>query len=74
MMQHGARGATDRTGLTVGLWVACIVRALAKKQLAAPGSCWLPRGGVAVGAEIARALEAPLDIVRARLPRVAEQG
>jgi putative phosphoribosyl transferase len=43
-----------------------LARALASRQLEAPVVLALPRGGVPVGAEIARLLKSPLDLVFVR--------
>jgi len=45
---------------------AALARRLAAEELTAPVVLAMPRGGVAVGAEIARRLNAPLDLVLVR--------
>ena len=50
-----------------------LAKVLAKQNLEAPVVLALPRGGVAVAMEVARALKAPLDIVLVRKIGVPSQ-
>src|SRR5262245_17417492 len=69
-VRHTLRGIPHMCTATVFADRAAAGRALAdelaKKQLVDPVVLALPRGGVAVAVEVARALHAPLDVVLVR--------